>query len=80
MDLDFLTWNNLIYLIGEITVIVILGALLTAFILVVISLYSIKKGRLYFPTLIKSGLVFFEGLMKAFSGSLGLKSVRCSPF
>ncbi|MDD1697818.1 MAG: DUF116 domain-containing protein [Methanoregula sp.] len=73
MDLDFLTWNNLIYLIGEITVIVILGALLTAFILVVISLYSIKKGRLYFPTLIKSGLVFFEGLMKAFFRLFGIE-------
>jgi hypothetical protein len=73
MDLDFLTWNNLIYLIGEITVIIILGALLTAFILVVISLYSIKKGRLYFPTLIRSGLVFFEGLMKAFFRLFGLE-------
>jgi hypothetical protein len=73
MDLDFLTWNNLIYLIGEITVIVIFGALLTAFILVVISLYSIKKGRLYFPTLIRSGLVFFEGLMKAFFRLFGLE-------
>jgi hypothetical protein len=73
MDLDFLTWNNLIYLIGEITVIIILGALLTAFILVVISLYSIKKGRLYFPTLIKSGLVFFEGLMKAFFRLFGIE-------
>jgi hypothetical protein len=73
MDLDFLTWNNLIYLIGEITVIVIFGALLTAFILVIISLYSIKKGRLYFPILIKSGLVFFEGLMKAFFRLFGLE-------
>ncbi len=73
MDFDFLTWNNLIYLIGEITVIVIFGALLTAFILVIISFYSIKKGRLYFPTLIKSGLVFFEGLMKAFFRLLGLE-------
>ena len=73
MDLDFLTWNNLIYLIGEITVIIIFGALLTAFILVIISLYSIKKGRLYFPTLIRSGLVFFEGLMKAFFRLFGLE-------
>ena len=73
MDLDFLTWNNLIYLIGEITVFLILGALLTAFILVVISLYSIRKGRLYFPTLIRSGLVFFEGLMKAFFRLFGLE-------
>jgi len=73
MDLDFLTWNNLMYLIGEITVLIILGALVTAFILVIISLYSIKKGRLYFPTLIRSGLVFFEGLMKAFFRLLGLE-------
>jgi len=73
MDLDFLTWNNLMYLIGEITVLIILGALVTAFILVIISLYSIKKGRLYFPSLIRSGLVFFEGLMKAFFRLLGLE-------
>lgn len=73
MDLDFLTWNTLMYLIGEITILIILGALLTAFILVIISLYSIKKGRLYFPSLIRSGLVFFEGLMKAFFRLLGLE-------
>jgi uncharacterized protein len=73
MDFDFLTWNNLMYLIGEVTVLIIVGALITAFILVIISLYSIKKGRLYFPTLIRSGLVFFEGLMKAFFRLLGLE-------
>src|SRR5512137_3060878 len=73
MDFDFLTWNNLMYLIGEVTVLIIAGALITAFILVIISLYSIKKGRLYFPTLIKSGLVFFEGLMKAFFRLFGLE-------
>jgi hypothetical protein len=73
MDFDFLTWNNLMYLIGEVTVLIIVGALITAFVLVIISLYSIKKGRLYFPTLIRSGLVFFEGLMKAFFRLLGLE-------
>lgn len=73
MDFDFLTWNNLMYLIGEATVLIVLGALLIAFILVIISLYSIKKGKLYFPTLIRSGLVFFEGLMKAFFRLLGLE-------
>jgi hypothetical protein len=61
------------YLIGEVTVLIILGALLTAFILVVISIYSIRKGRLYFPKLIRSGLVFLEGIMKAFFRLLGLE-------
>jgi len=73
MNFDFLTWNNLMFLIGEVTVLMILGALLTAFILVIISIYSIRKGRLYFPTLIRSGLVFLEGIMKAFFRLLGLE-------
>ena len=73
MDLDFLTWNNLIYLIGELTIIVILGALVSAFVLVIISLYSIKQKRLYFPQLIKSGLYFLEGIMKGMFRFFGLE-------
>ena len=81
MDFDFLTWNNLMYLIGEITVIIILGALLTAFILVIISLYSIKKGRLYFPTADQVRTCLLrradESILPA---SSVLKTVRCSTF
>jgi hypothetical protein len=73
MDFDFLTLNHLMILIGEVTVLIILGALLTALILVIISIISIRTGRLYFPKLIRSGLVFLEGLMKAFFRLLGLE-------
>jgi len=73
MDLDFITLHNLIYIIGELTIIVVLGALITAFVLVIISLYSIKQKRLYFPQLIKSGLVFLEGLMKGMFRFFGLE-------
>jgi hypothetical protein len=80
MDLDFLTWNHLIYLIGELTLIIILGALIIAFVLVIISLYSIKKKRLYFPKLIKSGLVFLEGLMKGMFRFFGLEDQELYTF
>jgi uncharacterized protein len=73
MELDFLTWNHLMYVIGELTLIIIIGALVISFILVIISLYSIKKKKLYFPQLIKSGLVFLEGLMKAMFRFFGLE-------
>jgi uncharacterized protein len=73
MDLNFLTWDQLIFLIGELTILLLLGAVITAFVLVVISLYSIKKKQLYFPRLIKSGLVFLEGLMKAMFRFFGLE-------
>jgi uncharacterized protein len=73
MELDFLTWNHLMYVIGELTLIIIIGALVISFVLVIISLYSIKKKKLYFPQLIKSGLVFLEGMMKAMFRFFGLE-------
>ncbi len=73
MNLDFLNWNDLIYLIGEITILITIGAIVTAFVLVIISLHSIRKKRLYFPRLIKSGLVFLEGLMKGMFRFFGLE-------
>jgi hypothetical protein len=80
MDPDFLAWNNLMYLIGEITVIIIVGAHTAAFILVIISLYSIKKKRQYFPKLIKSGLVSLEGLMKGMFRFFGLEDKELYTF
>ena len=80
MDFDLGTWHNLMYVIGEVTVIFILGVLLASFVLVVISLYSIKKGHLYFPRLIKAGIVFLEGFMKAFFRLSALRIRRCLRF
>ena len=73
MDLDLTSWHSLVYIIGEITILVILGMLLVSFVLVVISLYSIKRGKLYFPHLIRAGIVLLEGTMKAFFRLLGLE-------
>ena len=72
-DIDLGQFHSLMYLIGEVTVLFIFGAILISFILVVISLYSIRKGHLYFPKLIKAGKVFLEGIMKAFFRLLGLE-------
>lgn len=73
MELDFGTLNNLLFIVGELTVIIIVAAVVSAFILVVISLYSIRKGRLYFPRVLKTGLVLLEGLMKAMFRFFGLE-------
>ena len=42
MDLDFVTWNYLIYVIGEVTILIAIGAVVISFLLVIISLFSIK--------------------------------------
>ncbi len=70
---DLTPWNHVMLFIGQVTVIIILSALLISFILVVISLYSIRKKKLYFPELIKAGLVLLEGVMKAMFRLLGLE-------
>jgi hypothetical protein len=73
MELDFGTFSGLVYLIGELTIIIIVVAVVSAFVLVIISLYSIRKGRLYFPRVLKTGLVLLEGLMKAMFRFFGLE-------
>ncbi|HNX17990.1 MAG TPA: DUF116 domain-containing protein [Methanoregula sp.] len=80
MALDLTPWQHLIYLIGEATILIILGGLLVSFVLVIISLYSIKKRRLYFPSLIRAGIVLFEGNMKAFFRFLGLEDKEMLAF
>ena len=72
-DIDPGSFQGLMILIGEITVFFFVAALVISFVLVVISLYSIRKGQLYFPKLIKAGKVFLEGFMKAFFRLLGLE-------
>ena len=73
MDFSLGSYQGLMAIIGTITVVVILGMLLFAFVLVAISLYSIKKGRLYFPAFLRAGLVFVEGLAKSIFRLLGLE-------
>jgi hypothetical protein len=72
MEID-LTLNSIFFLIGEATVIILASAVVVAFILVIISLYSIRTGHLYFPQTLKAGLALFEGLMKAMFRLLGLE-------
>jgi hypothetical protein len=73
MDFSLAPYEGLMTIIGVVTVVVILGMLLLSFVLVTISLYSIKKGRLYFPEFLRAGLVFLEGLAKAIFRFLGLE-------
>jgi hypothetical protein len=73
MDFSLGPYQGLMAMIGVITVIIIVGLLLLALVLVAISLYSIRKGRLYFPGFLRAGLVFVEGLAKAIFHLLGLE-------
>ncbi|MDD1705341.1 MAG: DUF116 domain-containing protein [Methanoregula sp.] len=73
MTIDYTTLSSLIFLIGEATIILIASAVVVAFILVIISLYSIRTGKLYIPQTLRAGIVLMEGLMKAMFRLVGLE-------
>ena len=73
-------WDQLFLTVGEITIILIVGSLLLSFIIVAVALYSIKKGKFYFPKLMTSGLVFMEGGVKAVCKLLGLEDSELVTF
>jgi len=65
-------WNQMMILIGEITVLVAIGLLFLAVVLVTIALYSIKSGKFFFPRIMSSGFFMLEGIIKAICGFFGL--------
>ncbi len=65
MTVDISIWSHILIIIGEITVIVLAGMVVCAFLLVGLSLYSMRSGRMIFPGFLKAGLVLLEGLSKA---------------
>ena len=70
---DLSVWSQVIFIVGEITVIVILGVILFALLLVGISLYSIHRGRPYFPRFLKAGMVLLEGVARVMFRIFGLE-------
>lgn len=73
-------WDQLMYIIGEITVILILGFFLFSLTVIGISFYSIKKGQFYFPRLVKSGIVITEGMAKGICKFFGLDDKELTAF
>ena len=71
MDLAF--WNSLMVIVGWATVIFFIAVFATAGLLVGLSLYSIHRGKLYLPRVLKAGMVLLEGLTKAILRFLGLE-------
>jgi len=72
--------SQFIFLIGEITLLFILGSIIFAILMVTLALISIRRGRIYFPSLIKSGMVLVEGLMKALFRLFGLEDQQIHTF
>ncbi|MDD1651955.1 MAG: DUF116 domain-containing protein [Methanomicrobiales archaeon] len=67
-----LTFSSVMVLIGEITIVVLLSLLFFAFFLVAVTALSIRRGRLYFPRLLKSGFYMLEGVVRGLTRLFGI--------
>lgn len=80
MDVELSLLNQFIFIVGEITLLFILGSFLFAILMVTLALFSIRRGKIYFPSLIKAGMVLVEGLMKALFRLFGLEDIQVHSF
>ena len=78
--IDYTLLASVIFLIGEITVIVLIGLFCLALFLVALTFYSIRKGRLFFPGFLKAGMVLVEGFSKALFSLFGLEDKEMMTF
>ena len=72
MFLDSPLWTQAMFLIGEVTVFLILGMFVASLALIFIMTLSIQRGKVYFPRLIKSGMVFLEGMVRGICKFFGV--------
>jgi hypothetical protein len=71
---------QIVYYIGEITLIILGCLIITVFTLVGLSLYSMRSGNLIFPGFLKAGMVLLEGFAKALFRLFGLEDREVQAF
>jgi hypothetical protein len=67
-------------LVGAVAFVLIVGILVVAVVLLVLTFASIRSGRLYFPRLLRPGLTALEGLMRALFKAVGLEDQEMLAF
>jgi hypothetical protein len=80
MSLEPSLFTQIVFVIGEITLLIIAGIFFFAILMVILGLISIRRGRIYFPSLLKSGMVLLEGLTRALFRLFGLEDNQVHAF
>ena len=73
-------WDQLIYLIGEVTLVVLVLMIIVPVIVTIIVFLSIHNRHFYAPRLLKAGLVMSEGMSKATCRFFGLEDQELTAF
>ena len=66
-------YPHIINLIGQVTVLFVLGCLICGFVLLFLTIYAIRTGNLLFPRFMRAGLIFLEGMMRGLFKLFGVE-------
>lgn len=69
----FELYPHFITIIGELTVLFVLGCLICGFILLFLTIHAIRSGNLLFPKFMRAGLIFLEGMMRGLFKLFGVE-------
>lgn len=66
-------YPQIMILIGQLTILFLLGILISGFILLILSIHAIRTGNLIFPKFMRAGLIFLEGMMRGLFKLFGIE-------
>ncbi|MDO5846060.1 MAG: DUF116 domain-containing protein, partial [Methanocorpusculum sp.] len=77
---DSPVWNNIVYILGELLVIMLAVWLILSILLGVLIVLSIRRKRMYFPRLLRPFLTAMEGTVRVVCMVLGVDSAQLMEF
>lgn len=80
MAFDLINLDQLILILGQITLLILGGLLILGFVLAILIAFSIRTGRMVFPHLFLAGMALVEGVIRALCGLLGIEDTELTEF
>ncbi len=80
MAFDLFSLDQIILLLGQITLLILVGLLVLGLVLAVLIAFSIRTGRMAFPRLFLAGMALVEGVIRALCGLLGIEDKELTEF
>lgn len=80
MAFDLFSLDQVILLLGQITLLILAALLVLGLVLAVLIAFSIRTGRAIFPRLFLAGMALVEGVIRALCGLLGIEDTELTEF
>jgi uncharacterized protein len=77
---DLFNLDQVILVLGQITLLILAGLLILGLVLAILIAFSIRTGRMIYPRLFLAGMALVEGVIRALCGLLGIEDRELTEF